>query len=68
MSNDKTPYLHIGYRNKRKELPELDDSLTCPEHPDAPVDSGYGMAGGGMGIYTCCSMCGRILSKSEDPE
>ena len=39
----------------------------CPQRPE-DVDTAYGMAGGGMGIYSLCTVCGAILSKSLDDE
>lgn len=48
-------------------IPDLDPTKRCPDHPNAEPLDGYGLAGGGLGIYTCCSACGRVLSKTEDP-
>ena len=31
-------------------------------------EMGYGLAGGGMGAYTFCPVCDRIVDKWQDPE
>lgn len=49
-------------------LPELDDSIKCPNHPNAHVSTGFGLAGGGYGTYTLCDECCRVLSKTMDDE
>jgi len=46
------------------DLPKLDDRVPCPDHRDAPVEVGFGLAGGGYGTYTCCSICCRVLTKT----
>ncbi len=38
----------------------------CPEHPDATHENGYGLAGGGFGVYSVCNECGTIFDKFED--
>lgn len=40
----------------------------CPEHPDAPYEGGYGLAGGGMGAYCICTICGTLFGKVLDRE
>jgi hypothetical protein len=53
--------------HKRPDLPEYDEQVRCPEHPGVVSMHGlYGAAGGGLGIYTVCRKCGRVLSKTED--
>jgi hypothetical protein len=32
------------------------------------TDVGYGLAGGGIGVYTYCTSCNRILDKTQDKE
>lgn len=60
--------LHISEAEVRPGIPPLDDSIKCGEHPHAQVVQGFGLAGGGMGPYTSCAECGKILSKSDDAE
>lgn len=41
----------------------------CPEHPDqttANCEGGYGLAGGGMGAYYICGVCGSVFGKTDD--
>lgn len=45
-----------------------DESVKCPDHPSVDAESYYGMGGGGCGVYTFCPECGKILTKSNDPE
>lgn len=40
----------------------------CPEHPEEIPEMGYGLAGGGMGPYSYCPSCGRVITKSQDIE
>lgn len=41
-------------------------SPRCPDHPKAPQEMGFGLAGGGYGPYSYCSICCRILSKTQE--
>lgn len=59
---------HIDSGEKDDKIPEFDESIRCPEHPHAIVNTGYGLVGGGIGVYTYCSVCWRTLSKSQDKE
>lgn len=36
----------------------------CPG-PDG-LESGYGLTGGGIGLYKFCPLCGAIVSKVQD--
>lgn len=56
----------------------LDSSEQDPElsevHPDqcpdckVPAELGYGLAGGGIGAYSFCPQCGKLLAKTQDEE
>lgn len=62
MSNDKL-LVHIDSATQHPDIPEAG-----PTHcPDCKVEaeSGFGMAGGGMGVYTYCPSCGKMLSKTQ---
>ena len=55
--------IHIDSNKQDSELPEY-----CPDEcPDCkvPSESGFGMAGGGMGVYTYCPQCGKMLGKVQ---
>lgn len=48
------------------KLPACGDSKPCA-NADCPwpnFEQGYGLAGGGMGVYEFCSVCGQIVSKT----
>lgn len=67
MSDKPEAFVHIASAHKREGLPEFDMKVRCTLHPEVPPMDGYGMAGGGIGLYTVCRKCGRVLTKSEDP-
>jgi hypothetical protein len=39
----------------------------CPDCK-GPLYTGYGMAGGGMGVYEYCERCDKIVNKWQDHE
>lgn len=43
----------------------------CADHPDQTTENcegGYGLAGGGVGVYYICNTCGGIFGKTDDGE
>lgn len=43
----------------------------CADHPDQTTENckgGYGLAGGGVGMYYICGTCGNIFGKTDDGE
>jgi len=38
----------------------------CAEHPNGTHEQGYGLAGGGFGVYSICNECGTVFDKFED--
>jgi hypothetical protein len=40
----------------------------CPNCGSKKVESGYGLAGGGIGCYLYCEDCAHIFDKVQDPE
>ena len=43
----------------------------CADHPDQTTENcegGYGLAGGGVGMYYVCGTCGNIFGKTDDGE
>ena len=58
----------IKIDSSESKLPLLDEKLRCPEHPKYKSEMGFGLAGGGYGTYTVCSICCRILSKTMEDE
>jgi hypothetical protein len=49
-----------------QEVPPRSDGK-C-QYCGGDTDQSYGMAGGGMGVYTYCTVCGRVTDKWQDPE
>lgn len=46
-------------------------NFNCPKliRPGNPGwEFGYGMAGGGMGSYTYCNVCGMVIDKVQDED
>jgi len=69
MGDDKTtrPMIHIDLAEKREGLPECGDAETCgkPGCPAPRFEMGFGLAGGGYGVYEFCDVCGEVVSKTD---
>lgn len=37
----------------------------CPRCRSIRIEAGYGLAGGGMGVYKWCEDCGCVFDKNE---
>ena len=64
MTNEKKITVHTDSAGQDPLL-----GTTGPDHcPDCEVayEVGFGMAGGGMGVYTYCPQCGKLLSKTQE--
>ena len=61
-------FLHLSPSRKHESIPDFDTRIRCETHPLTEPEQGFGMAGGGYGVYTFCPSCQRILSKSEEME
>ena len=57
--------IHIDSSEIDPAIPQTD---RCPDHPKLEPETGFGMAGGGYGVYTYCGECGRMLSKTQTEE
>jgi hypothetical protein len=66
-TSEKTTVL-IDSAIQSPEIPPLDQSIKCPDHPQAQSEIAFGLAGGGYGIYSYCPECSRILSKDQEEE
>jgi len=67
MSEDPKIHIRIDSANKRKDLPECGDHDHCPTC-GGELEQGFGLAGGGFGVYTYCTECERVTSKTEIEE
>jgi hypothetical protein len=57
------PFAHIDSSTQHPDIPEAGPTH-CPECK-VEAECGFGMAGGGMGVYTYCPSCGKMLSKIQ---
>ena len=64
MSDEKIT-IHIDSAEQDPDIPQID---RCPDHPTLQPEIGYGLTGGGCGIYSYCGECGRMLAKTQDHE
>lgn len=55
--------VHVDPIDKREGMPEVDQGGRCP-HCGGPTVDGFGLAGGGFGVYTYCEACERVVSKT----
>jgi hypothetical protein len=66
MAKDEVQILIDG-AEKHEGLPEFNDSIFCHKCDSIEhIEVSVGIAGGGFGPYTFCSMCGCVVSKSTD--
>lgn len=63
MSYDKKTVAHIDYATQDPSIPGSGPDQ-CPKCK-VEAESGFGLAGGGYGVYTYCPKCGAILSKVQ---
>lgn len=60
--------LHLDFTEQHPDIPSMAEAKLCPEHHDVPPEINYGLAGGGIGVYMICPVCGRILGKDQDDD
>ena len=62
-------FIHIDPVAQDPDVPTNPEDFKC-DVEDCPGElgweAGYGMAGGGMGLYMYCPKCGAITSKTQD--
>lgn len=44
---------------------ETSQADRCSKHPNLVPEMGYGLAGGGIGVYSYCPACGAVLHKTQ---
>lgn len=61
------PQFHIDASEKREDLPDVGFPKPCYrlDCPAPDFETGFGLAGGGYGVYEYCDVCGDIVSKTE---
>lgn len=59
--NDDDVHVHLDY--SKDQTPQVE---RCPKHPEVVPEMGYGLAGGGIGVYSYCPVCGSVLNKTQD--
>jgi len=69
MSDEPAPktMIHIDAAEKRPDLPDTGEAKSCGrvDCPAPRFEMGFGLAGGGYGVYEYCEVCGEIVSKTE---
>lgn len=58
--------IHIDPSEQDPSIPDQGPDK-CPKC-NVRAESGFGMAGGGYGVYTYCPNCGDMLSKTQVEE
>lgn len=67
VNRDTRPLVHID-ESTIKPSAALDH---CADHPNQTTENcegGYGLAGGGVGMYYICGTCGNVFGKTDDGE
>lgn len=65
MKDAEINHAHVDKSEIRKDLIGYDADGRCAKcHGE--LEQGYGLAGGGIGVYDYCPKCGDIVSKTED--
>ncbi len=64
MADDKIT-MHVDAASKREDLPDMGSHDACPTC-QGPLQIGFGMAGGGYGVYTYCEACSEVTSKTDE--
>jgi uncharacterized protein (UPF0212 family) len=55
--------IHIDGSDKRKDIPDITGQTHCPAC-NSELQSGFGLAGGGYGVYMYCEKCERVVEKT----
>jgi hypothetical protein len=63
MSNSDKTDVHIDATEQRKDI--LDHQVDACPTCKGELEDGFGLAGGGFGIYGFCPKCGRIVWKCQ---
>lgn len=58
--------IHIDSTNQREDIPN-EQFQYCPKC-GTECEQGFGLAGGGFGVYSYCSICETIVGKIQVEE
>jgi hypothetical protein len=58
--------LFIDMATKDPDIPALSDGPDVCPCCGGELIHGYGLAGGGIGVYLACAACALIVAKDED--
>lgn len=59
---EKRPFVHISSAKQLVPQQGPDQCEACK----VELEAGYGLAGGGIGVYMYCPKCGLITNKVQD--
>lgn len=66
MTNEKSDNLRIHIDSSEVDPKIAKRDGKCPEHGTQDIQCGFGLAGGGYGVYNYCGICGCIVDKSPE--
>lgn len=64
MTNSKITRIHVSHNRVRKDLIGYDENGCCGKC-HGKLKHGFGMAGGGFGVYDYCPKCEEVVHKTE---
>lgn len=64
---DKQIHVHIDSSEVRKDLIGFDAEGNCARC-HGQLESGFGLAGGGFGVYYYCTTCNEVVDKTQVDE
>ena len=59
--------IHIDAAQKRPELPAVGETGNICPNCKSELETAFGMAGGGYGVYEFCHSCERVITKDDEP-
>ena len=65
MTDEPKLTVHIDSSEKAIHLPEYNQDLPCPTC-GKPAETGFGLAGGGYGIYSYCPEHGTLTKSTTE--
>lgn len=65
------PFIHVSRAEQDPDIPKSGEEVRCTEETcpgEKGWEVGYGLAGGGIGIYMYCNKCEKVVSKDQDTD